>query len=72
MSVQRRFDRQYRKWLLRSQLTGADKRWTAAMAYALAEIENLQPTMTQRTGGQGRSLRAPNRRTQTQEGAKYA
>ncbi len=41
MSVQRRFSRQYDKWLLRCHATGEDKRWPEAMAPALARLKEL-------------------------------
>ena len=42
MSVQRRFDRQYAKWIAKAVASGADKRWPPTMVLALAEAEKLK------------------------------
>lgn len=47
MSVQRRFSRQYDRWLLKCHATGSDKRWPATMIFA---IERLKYLLAQKGG----------------------
>lgn len=41
MSIQRKFNRQYDKWLLKCHADGRNRRWPKSMIFAIERLEKL-------------------------------